>query len=308
MAAMTTYLTLGRISNLPTVWTNVLAAALLARMTMTWPFDEMRFDHEGLLWLGTLLALSLMYVGGMFLNDAFDAKWDRLNNPQRPIAKGLVSQSEVSWLGSAQMIVAIVLIGWLFEHYTFRAIGQLNSGSYAGWLAAAALAATIVLYNAAHKKFEHSAFIMGACRLGVYVVGALLLAQLTLEVMLAGLSLLLYIAGLTYLARVEHLNSVASYWPLPLLLAPVAFAVASGFDTWFFWLYLAGFVGWVVSKVRLLLNPQRRDVKGGIGGLLAAIPLIDGLFLAGIEAYWAAGACFLVFLLIPYLHKMISGT
>ena len=55
-------LRLGRVSNLPTVWTNVAAAAVLAGVPLA---------SLGVLALA--VACSLFYVGGMFLNDAFDA-------------------------------------------------------------------------------------------------------------------------------------------------------------------------------------------------------------------------------------------
>src|SRR2546425_8066153 len=72
------YLRLGRISNLPTVWTNVAAGIVLAGGT---PAAGM------LVVLAT--ALSLFYVGGMFLNDAFDRAVDARERPERPIPAGL---------------------------------------------------------------------------------------------------------------------------------------------------------------------------------------------------------------------------
>src|SRR6185436_14806944 len=55
------YFRLGRVSNLPTVWTNSLAGIVLARGAD---------DPEVI--AGAALSLSFFYVGGMFLNDAFD--------------------------------------------------------------------------------------------------------------------------------------------------------------------------------------------------------------------------------------------
>src|SRR5687767_13276310 len=83
-----TWLRLGRVSNLPTVWTNTLAAVLLADA----PFDLRR---------GALLAaaFSFFYVGGMFLNDAFDRKIDAVERPDRPIPRGLVSARQVFTFG-----------------------------------------------------------------------------------------------------------------------------------------------------------------------------------------------------------------
>jgi 4-hydroxybenzoate polyprenyltransferase len=301
-----TLLTVGRVSNLPTVWTNVLAAAVLAQASISaeqssvdpWP------SAEPGLWLGALLALSLMYLGGMFLNDAFDASWDKQYNPSRPIAAGQISEQSVWLMGSSLMILATVLIGYLYQVETTKTGYQ----QYYGWLAAALLAAVIITYNAWHKQFAHSAFIMGGCRLGVYLVAALLLAQLTYMVALAAVSLLLYIAGLTYLARQEHRNRTTRLWPLLLLFSPVALALFSGFDSLYFLLYLAGFVAWVISRLRFVLGTTQPNVKACIGGLLAAIPLVDGLLLASVNASLPSLICLLVFLIIPKLHQWISGT
>ena len=60
-----TALRLGRVSNLPTVWTNALAGAVLAGAS--------GFGGELVL---LAAAFTLFYTGGMFLNDAFDAPWD----------------------------------------------------------------------------------------------------------------------------------------------------------------------------------------------------------------------------------------
>ena len=68
---------LGRVSNLPTVWSNVLGAMSLAAMTV--PIREAAF---------TALAMSLLYVGGMYLNDAFDRDIDARERPERPIPSG----------------------------------------------------------------------------------------------------------------------------------------------------------------------------------------------------------------------------
>ena len=60
-----TLLRLGRVSNLPTVWTNVLAGTALAGG-----------DWNGRRSALVLLAMSLFYVGGMYLNDYFDRAID----------------------------------------------------------------------------------------------------------------------------------------------------------------------------------------------------------------------------------------
>src|SRR5262249_53072219 len=74
-----TLLVLGRVSNLPTVWSNCLAAWLLA--------GGGPWSRLGLVALGS----SFIYTGGMFLNDAFDIEFDRKHRPERPIISGEAS-------------------------------------------------------------------------------------------------------------------------------------------------------------------------------------------------------------------------
>src|SRR5436305_13855035 len=82
-----TLLVLGRASNLPTVWSNCLAGWILG--------------HGGP--LGRLAALclgsTLLYMGGMYLNDAFDAEFDQQHRQERPIPSGAIRASFVWALG-----------------------------------------------------------------------------------------------------------------------------------------------------------------------------------------------------------------
>src|SRR5208283_5330106 len=90
-----TFLVLGRISNLPTVWSNCLAAWLLAGSGAPGRF--------GVLCLGS----TLLYTGGMFLNDAVDSAFDRQFRPERPLPSGRVRPSTV-WVVATLCLV----IGW----------------------------------------------------------------------------------------------------------------------------------------------------------------------------------------------------
>src|SRR5262249_54789366 len=95
----TVYLTLGRVSNLPTVWSNVLVGVVLAGSTA-----PVR------LVAALMAALSLFYVGGMFLNDAFDRNIDARIHPERPIPAGEVSASEVFAVGFGAMAIGAALL------------------------------------------------------------------------------------------------------------------------------------------------------------------------------------------------------
>ena len=92
-------LLLGRVSNLPTVWANLLAGTALAGVA---------FGSLGAgLALILLPAYTLFYVGGMYLNDAFDANIDAEERPERPIPSGHASSGEVT-----PPVLACCLAGW----------------------------------------------------------------------------------------------------------------------------------------------------------------------------------------------------
>ena len=138
-----TYLRLGRVSNLPTVWTNVLAGIVLAGGPL----------EPGTL-AALLVALSLFYVGGMYLNDAFDRKIDARERPERPIPSGLISAREVFAIGFGMLAAAVlVLVG--------VTVGRAPPSNWLPVASGVALAAVITYYDAVHKRDPLSPLMMG---------------------------------------------------------------------------------------------------------------------------------------------------
>src|SRR5438105_11549728 len=83
MSRVSTFLVLGRVSNLPTVWSNCLAG--------WWLGGGGNFGNLPFLLAGA----TFLYVGGMFLNDAFDAEFDRRHRKERPIPSGMIALDSV---------------------------------------------------------------------------------------------------------------------------------------------------------------------------------------------------------------------
>ena len=284
-----TILRLGRVSNLPTVWSNILAGAALSGGALQ-PASTVIL----------ISAVSLMYVGGMFLNDAMDADWDKEHGLDRPIPQGEISRSAV-------LTAAIVLL--LAGQSVLASQFFLSPDRMPGvCLAGVALLLFIVLYNWSHKWFSHSTWLMGACRFMVYLTAAAVLGTVTHDLLLAGFALLLYIVGVTYLARVEYTGEVIRLWPLFLLLMPVTIAglhVQQSPETL---ILMALFTVWLVRQVIVILGYGHGNRPAAIGGLLAAIPLIDASYLAMTGALPQALVCLMLFLLVLYLHRLIAGT
>src|SRR6266498_1266030 len=137
MPTLRTFLLLGRVSNVPTVWSNCLAGWLLSGGG-----DGRRF---GLLCLGG----TCLYVAGMYLNDAFDAQFDRQHRPERPIPSGAIRVEAVWGWGFAWLGVGLASL-FLFGKVTM--------------ILALLLTLSILVYDAVHKMFAFSPVLMAACR------------------------------------------------------------------------------------------------------------------------------------------------
>jgi 4-hydroxybenzoate polyprenyltransferase len=258
-----TALELGRVSNLPTVWTNTLAGVVLAGGTLGDPRLPL-----------LLVALSLFYVGGMFLNDAFDREFDARHRRDRPIPSGQVTAEIVFKSGFGLLAAGLALLAWL-------GFGVAGGTGWPPVAAGVALGTCIVFYDGYHKQNLLGPVVMGLCRMLVYVVAATAIAGEPSGTALAmGLLLLAYIVGLTYAARQEHLDRLGNLWPIACLALPLlwgAWAARTGAAVALLWLLLCG---WVVHALSFLRRRRAGDVPRAIGHLLAGISLWDALVIA----------------------------
>lgn len=177
VARLKAYLQLCRVSNLPTVWTNVLVGCLLSGASVSPPVF--------LLLSGSL---SCFYLGGMVLNDLCDSGYDRRHRPERPIPVGSVTERDACILSS-------LLFGAGFVSLAF-------APNRSGLVGAMLLLAAIVLYDLNHKQNPYGVTMMGVCRFMVYAVSSLAVSgRLTAEVVVAASFQFLYIVFLSSVAR-----------------------------------------------------------------------------------------------------------
>ena len=279
-----TLLLLGRVSNLPTVWSNCVAGWLLGGGGSAWKFLLLSFG-------GTCL-----YLGGMFLNDAFDVEFDREHRKERPIASGQITLDEVwrwgfGWLGIGTVI--LVVLG--------KTTGALT----------AILLLCIVLYDAVHKHVGFSPLLMAACRFVLYLVAASAAGRgVTGLAIWGGLALGAYIIGLSYLARQESTRGRVNGWSCCLLAAPILLALLVNVDGYRppALLLSALLALWLVRCLRhafLMFDP---NVGRAVGGLLAGIVLVDWLALAGGESAWTSVAFFLLFVVSLFFQRFVPAT
>ena len=250
-----TLLVLGRVSNVPTVWSNCLAGWILGHGG-----DWARF---ALLCIGA----TLLYIGGMFLNDAFDADFDSQHRRERPIPSGAISVKMVWQIGLALLIAGLAFLAPL---------GVMTA------VLAILLCGCILLYDAIHKMVAFSPVLMALCRILLYLVAAsAAVGGVTGVAAWSAIALGCYIVGLSYLARKESTGVVIQKWPQFLLLVPVllAWLLNDGKSREPALLISVILVAWCARSLRTVWM-EPRNISRAVSGLLAGIVWVDLLAVA----------------------------
>src|SRR5262249_7259488 len=131
--------------------------------------------------------------------------------PERPIPSGAISvaavwQAGLAWLAAG--LICLMVLG-----YTTALLALL-------------LAGCIFVYDAIHKMFAFSPFLMAVWRfLLVFVAASTGYDGVTGLTIWSALVLASYIVGLSYLARKESTHGSLRYWPCLFLAAPLVLAL-----------------------------------------------------------------------------------
>ena len=282
-----TYLQLGRVSNIPTVWTNVLAGLVLAggQVTVS-PF------------LILALSLSCSYIGGMFLNDAFDREHDRQVRPERPIPSGAASAQEVLAIGFGLLAAGfLVLLSFVHE---------------GGWQLVAAgvmLVLLIIFYDLHHKQNPWSPLTMAGCRAMIYPIAAFSLAPvLPTSVLIGAAALFTYVLGVSFLARFETAPRPGPWWPLVLLWGPFAIALPGATGSLETVLLMVGVSGWLGYLTWQTIRTEGPKVRQVTGLWLAGISLLDTCLIAGLGQFKLAMYSAIGYFLANSLQRSIRGS
>lgn len=277
------WLTLTRVANLPTVWSNCLAAILIGGGT----------DLASMIWTG--LGASLLYAGGLALNDYGDRDFDLRFRPARPIPSGQISPA-AAWYGGLALLAAGVLV--------------LDMLAHASLGLSLVLVALIFVYNVVHKLTALAPLLMAACRLTLYLVAASAsFYGITGLAVWSGIALAVYITGLSYIARQEVRRGPLDWWPLLLLLTPVGLALFANAGT-----YRETAIGlslllaiWLWASLREVFSETQPNYGTTISRLLAGIVLVDLLNVAA-EPAGISIAFFALFGLTLVAQRYSPGT
>lgn len=181
-----------QLMRLPTVFTalsNILCGFLITHRVPQIKVAELTAQKE--LWL-LLLSTSGLYLGGMVLNDVFDAKLDAQERPERPIPSGRISLRSAAIFGSVLMLTGVL------------AAAMAGTPSF---IIAAMIVPCVLVYNGVLKSTIAAPLGMGACRFLNLMLGASAVSDWStlwqaLPVTVAA-ALCIYIIGVTVFARNE---------------------------------------------------------------------------------------------------------
>jgi 4-hydroxybenzoate polyprenyltransferase len=205
----------------------------------------------------------------MFLNDAFDADFDRQHRQERPIPSGAISLKTV-WLAG---------FAWLAAGGALLFLTSRVSGCF-GLL----LMISILLYDAVHKRISLSPVLMALCRFWLYIVsGSVGIHGLNAWAIGDGAALAAYIIGLSYLARKESFPGPLRHWPILFLAIPILVALFHNVNAPTEGLLLLPLVLclWILRCLRSTLWSPVPNIGRTVSGLLAGIVLVDWVAVAG---------------------------
>ena len=260
MSSVRTLLALSRPSRLPTYWSDCLAG--------WWLGGGGNAENLPFLFAG----VTLLYLGGAFLNDAFDADFDRHHHPERPIPSGAVTQQAVWRWGLSGLAAGALFLLWL--------------GNATGGLGLA-MVALIVIGNAIHHLLPSGPVLQGICRMFLYVLAASVASHgVSGWSVWSGLAAGTYVAAIAWFARWEEIPSRARHWPMIPLAAPVILALVMNAGEYRKPAMLIGLVVvlWALRALRQTYLSLDRNMTRTVSTLTAGIVLVDWLAICPMAA------------------------
>lgn len=293
------YIELARLSNAPTVVTNVLVGCTLGAMSMVGLNSGGATDasHLPLLTVTQLIVgVLLLYIAGMALNDAADMEVDSRERPSRPIPSGRISPRGAYVFVLVCLSAGLILLTRLGPEATAFAL---------------ALAIAIIAYDLYHGASAASVLLLGMCRSLVCLVAAVSIAW-PLDWPIASwfiVAIFGYVTVLSIIARAEAGPRAARMRWLSLALPVIAISpiIVVSDPQPMAYLFAVAMIVWILFVSRHLFRHQPKPPRA-IMGWLAGICLVDAFYLALLgraDLAVVAVGCWLITVLS---HRVILGS
>jgi 4-hydroxybenzoate polyprenyltransferase len=257
-----------------------------------------------------VIASCLLYLGGIVLNDVFDADIDAVEQPNRPIPSGRIAWRAAAVVGWA-MLASGILAPWFASFVT----GDWRPGAIA-----TLLAVFVVMYDRVLKRTPVAPLVMGACRMLNVLLG-MSLAPLAAEAAspkvtwgmpagwLIAVGIGIYITGVTIFARTDAhtssrgrlaggftvlLSGMVLLAAIPLLTdnRPRLVVIQSGW--YLLWILLA-----LITSRRCtaaILDPSSQKVQAAVRHCVQSIIVLDAAVCVGYAGpFWGFAVLVLIF-------------
>lgn len=241
-----------------------------------------------------------LYGGGIVLNDVFDAALDKVERPERPIPKGVVTIGEAAALGILLLVIGI--------------IAALMVSNVSGLLALS-IAFAAVIYNKWSKHHSVAGPLnMGLCRGLNLLLGISIVIPALQQWWFIAFVPIIYIAAITMVSRGEVKGgSKATLYLAALFYAIVITGIlvlsfGKGTAVWTIAFLLL--FGWMIfsALAKAIRNPLPQNIGKAVKAGVIALIVMDAAWAA---AFGSLGIAFLIILLLPlslWLAKLFAVT
>lgn len=285
-----------RVSNLPTVWTNVLLGVMLSLPLETslppwWPLVLL------------LIAGSCAYLGGMVMNDISDLHLDRETAPDRPLVREDISLPRARAAMNALIVLSMC---------TFVAALWVSSRTWQPIMLWVALIVAIQFYNMVHRQSAAvAAVLMASCRGLLVLSAAAATGGISDGAGIGAAAVACWTAGITLLARGERGGeSTAGGWTVLLCLAALApLGVHAIHDDLPSGPLLGGLVLLVLIWIPAVVRHQSARRQGSaIVGAILGLCVLDAALLLAADRLVAGAAAIFAMLVCMVLQRLQPGT
>ena len=241
-----------------------------------------------------------LYGGGVVFNDVFDAELDKLERPERPIPKGIVSIGEAAALGVILLITGII---------TAAMVSSVSG------LLAISIAIAALIYN---KWSKHNAIAgplnMGLCRGLNLLLGISIVIAAIPEWWFIAFVPIIYIAAITMISRGEVYGGSKSvlYFAASLYCIVIAGILLFSYNKGMLWwaiIFLLPFAWMIFSAlIKAIRMPVPQNIGKAVKAGVIALILMNASWAA---AFGAINLAFLIILLLPlslWLSKLFAVT
>ncbi|MFN3165784.1 MAG: UbiA family prenyltransferase, partial [Phycisphaeraceae bacterium] len=242
-------------------------------------FTSTKWWLDALLLASHLVGISMIYCGGMVLNDYLDRGVDAIERPSRPIPSKRVKPWQAAAMAFGLLVLGFIVSGgWAAPEIVNT---QKSWNQFAPHLSVLLLlVAFVVVYNVVHQATVIGVVIMGLCRALAFLVPAFLFVNEPFSAPLnafwifaPAVTLFLYTLAISIVARreVEHDASAA-------------------------------------QPRRFGLLPRKFGGPKTVMNMIAAIPLLDAVWLIVMGLWPASLFCVACAGMTKLAHRKVAGS